>query len=126
MRDRTHLLFLGFAIILAPALVAPVQAQEVWKGAVKQNSGASNYTVVMKLAGNGGETAYPELKCGGALTRVGQSGAYSFYLEKITTPGSSCIDGAITLVRTGGMIAWGWVGAHKGKTYVGWSDLARQ
>ena len=124
MKGRTHGLLLGFAITLAFA--APVRADELWKGAVKQNSGASNYTVVMKLAGNGGETNYPELKCGGTLTRVGQSGSYSFYLEKITTAGSSCIDGAITLVRSDAAIAWGWVGAHKGQTYVGWSSLARQ
>jgi len=124
MRGSRHIVFLGFAI--ASASAAPVRAQEVWKGAVKQNSGASNYTVVMKLSGNGGVSEYPELKCSGTMTRVGQSGAYSFYLEKITTPGSSCIDGAITLVRSDGMITWGWVGAHKGKTYVGWSDLAKQ
>jgi len=112
---------------LAAALFAtPLRAQEVWKGAVKQNSGAQNYSVVMTLSGSGGETDYPELKCGGTLTRVGQSGAYSFYVEKITRKGTGCIDGSITLVGSSGTIAWGWVGAYNGQTYVAWSNLTRQ
>src|SRR5262249_39965491 len=106
MTRNAHGLWLAIAMTLA--LATPLRAQEVWKGAVKQNSGASHYTVVMKLSDKGGETEYPELKCGGVLTRVGQSGDYAFYLEKITTKGSNCIDGAITLVRSNDMIAWGW------------------
>jgi hypothetical protein len=112
------------AFVLASA--TPLHAQELWKGTVKQNSGSSNYTVIMKLSDNGGETEYPELKCGGVLTRVGQSGPYSFYTEKITTKGTGCIVGTITLVRSDGAMAWGWVGAYKGQTFVGWSSLTRQ
>ena len=116
----------GLAIAIALAFAAPVWADEIWTGLVKQNSGASDYTVVMRLSDDGGETDYPELKCGGKLTRVAQSGAYSFYLEKITTTGTGCIDGAITLVFSHDTITWGWVGAYKGRTYVGWSSLTRK
>ena len=116
----------GLAIAIVFGFAAPAQADEVWTGLVKQNSGASDYTVVMRLSGNGGETDYPELKCGGRLTRVAQSGAYSFYLERITTAGSGCIDGAITLVSSNDTMTWGWVGAYKGRIYVAWSSLTRK
>ena len=115
------------ALALAVVAAAPLRAQDVWKGQVKQNIGASNYTVVLKLSGSGGESDYPELNCGGTLTRVGQSGPYSFYVETITRKGKSCIDGAVTLVQANdGTLAWGWVGADRGETYVAWSSLTRQ
>jgi hypothetical protein len=124
MSKRTAALWFAFALTLTFA--KPLQAQEVWKGVVKQNSGAQDYTVVLKLAGAGGESDYPELKCGGTLTRVGRSGIYSFYLEKITRKGTGCVDGAITLVRnSNGTIGWGWVGVYGGKTYTAWSSLTK-
>jgi hypothetical protein len=116
----------GLTIAIVLALAATVRADEVWTGRVKQNSGATDYTVVMRLSDDGGETEYPELKCGGKLTRVAQSGAYSFYLEKITSGGTGCIDGAITLVFSRDTMTWGWVGAYKGETYVAWSSLTRK
>ena len=124
MRERTTALWLALAV--ASASVGPLRAQEVWKGTVKQNIGSQNYTVVMTLSGDWGESDYPELKCRGTLTRVGQSGAYSFYIEKITRKGDSCIDGAVTLVNSNGRLSWGWVGAYEGETYVAWSMLTRQ
>src|ERR1051325_5403662 len=59
---------LGLGIAIAQACAAPAHSQEVWTGQVKQNSGATDYTAVMRLSGDGGETDYPELKCGGILT----------------------------------------------------------
>jgi hypothetical protein len=116
----------GFAIAIGLAFTAPVRADEVWTGVVRQNNGAWEFTVVMRLSDDGGETEYPELKCSGKLTRVAQSGNYSFYLEKITTAGVGCIDGAITLMRTNETLAWGWVGAYQGETLVAWSSLTRK
>ncbi len=124
MTRRTTALWLGLLFVLVFAL--PLRAQEVWTGSVKQNNGATDYTVVMTLSGNGGETDYPELSCGGTLSRVGEAGSYSFYLEKITRKGNGCIDGAITLVKANGTMAWGWVGAYQGETYVAWSSLKRR
>jgi len=124
MSKRTSAAGPTIAVVLG--LATPACADDVWTGLVKQNSGSTDYTVVMRLSGNGGETDYPELKCGGKLTRVAQSGAYSFYLEKITNAGTNCIDGAITLVSQNGMMTWGWVGAHNGRTYVAWSSLTRK
>jgi hypothetical protein len=124
MRSRTTALCLAFAVVLACA--SPLRAQEIWKGQVKQNVGSENFTVVMKLSGDGGETDYPELKCGGTLKRVGQSGAYRFYIEKITRKGIGCVGGAITVVKSNGVLSWGWVGAHDGQTLAAWSILTRQ
>jgi hypothetical protein len=125
MSKRTATLWFAFALALAFA--NPLCAEEVWKGVAKQNIGAQGYSVVLKLTGAGGESDYPELKCGGTLTRAGEAGIYSFYLEKITRKGTGCIDGAITLVRSSsGTIGWGWVGVHSGKTYAAWSSLTRE
>ncbi len=124
MTGRMTALWLG--ILIALAFAAPLCAQEVWTGPVKQNIGSTDYTVVMKLSGDGGETDYPELGCGGTLTRIGEVGNYSFYLEKITRKGTHCIDGAITLVKANGTMAWGWVGSYDGQTYVAWSTLTLQ
>ncbi len=73
-----------------------------------------------------GRPIIPNLKCGGTLTRVNQSGTYSFYLEKITRKGVGCTDGAITTVASGSMMGWGWVGVYNGKTFVAWSYLTKQ
>lgn len=124
MTTRAPALWLAFAITFIS--VTSLSAQEVWRGEVKQNNGASNYTVIMELSDNGGQTNYPELKCGGSLTLAGQSGAYSFYIETITTKGSTCIDGSVTVVRSSETIAWGWVGVFEGQTFVAWSNLSRQ
>lgn len=124
MTVRTTALLVGLA--LAPMFAVPVRAQEVWTGPVKQNPPAADFTVVLTLSDSGGETDYPELNCGGTLTRVGQSGAYSFYLEKITRSGVGCVGGAITLVKAKGMIAWSWVGAYDGTTLVAWSSLTKR
>jgi hypothetical protein len=124
MTVRTTALLVGLA--LAPMFAVPVRAQEVWAGPVKQSDPAPDYTVVLTLTDSGGETDYPELKCGGTLTRVGQSGAYSFYLEKITRRGDGCIDGAITLVNANGKMSWSWIGVYEGQTIVAWSSLTKR
>jgi hypothetical protein len=113
-------------LALAPMFAGPAPAQEVWTGPVKQTGPSPDYTVVLTLTDGGGETDYPELKCGGTLTRVGQSGAYSFYLEKITRRGDGGVDGAITLVNAKGMMAWSWVGAYDSQTIVAWSRLTKR
>jgi hypothetical protein len=98
-----------------------------WTGTVFQNKGKTNYTVVMTISVSGAETDYPELKCGGKLTRVGASGGYVFYTETITrggqNSGGGCIDGTITVAPAGDNLAWGWMGSFRGDTFVAWSTL---
>lgn len=108
----------------------PAAIVGTWTGTVSQNKGKSNYTVVMTVSASGATTEYPELKCGGALTRVGQSRGYVFFTETISHggqgTGGSCIDGTITVAPADGKLAWGWIGSFKGETYVAWSTATRK
>ena len=117
----------------APAKAAPAQAKGgitgAWTGPVTQ-PGSKPYSIVMTLQATGGETDYPELQCGGKLTRAGSAGGYTFFLETITRgrldQGGRCIDGSITVTMAGEQLAWGWVGTHQGKTLVGHASLKRR
>jgi len=129
---------LGWTLVLFAALgmqcgLAFAETSKIigtWTGTVHQNSGASNYTVIMTITSAGAETDYPELKCGGTLNRVGASKGYVFYIETITrdgkSSGGSCIDGTVTVAPAGSNLSWGWVGSYQGKVFVAWSDLARK
>ena len=117
----------------APAKSAPAQPKGgvtgAWTGPVTQ-PGSKPYSIVMTLQATGGETDYPELQCGGKLTRAGSAGGYTFFLETITRgrldQGGRCIDGSITVTMAGEQLAWGWVGTHQGKTLVGHASLKRR
>ena len=117
----------------APAKAAPAQPKGgvtgAWTGPVTQ-PGSKPYSIVMTLQATGGETDYPELQCGGKLTRAGSAGGYTFFLETITRgrldQGGRCIDGSITVTMAGEQLAWGWVGTHQGKTLVGHASLKRR
>ena len=101
-----------------------------WAGNVTQNTGKSNYSVIITITGTGAETNYPELNCGGTLSRVGTSKGYVFFMETITrggkNSGGSCIDGAVTVAPAGTNLAWAWVGSYGGQVYVAWSNLLRK
>jgi hypothetical protein len=101
-----------------------------WSGSVTQVGSAKGYSLVLIVRENGGETDYPELSCGGRLTRVGSSGGYTFFIETITRgrldQGGRCIDGSITIAPAGDQLAWGWVGSYQGKTLIGYSTLTRK
>jgi hypothetical protein len=102
----------------------------VWTGPVTQVGSSKGYSLVLTVREAGGETDYPELNCGGKLTRVGSAGGYTFYLETITRNrldrGGNCIDGTITIGPAGDKVAWGWVGTHQGETLVAYSTLRRR
>ena len=112
------------------AFAQPPTIFGTWTGTVTQNSGKSNYTVVMTITSTGAETNYPELNCGGKLRRVGTSKGYIFFMETITrggkNSGGTCIDGAVTVAPARMNLAWGWVGSYDGQVYVAWSNLVRK
>jgi hypothetical protein len=134
--------FIGIAVVAAVAASAayvpvatafeqlPAAMVGTWTGTAFQNKGKSNYTAVVTITASGGATDYPELKCGGVLTRVGQAGGYVFFTETIKygghASGGGCIDGTMTVAAAGDKLAWGWMGSFNGETYVAWSTLSRK
>ncbi len=126
------------SFIMAMALLVPFQSAfakspgiiGTWTGTASQNIGSSGYTIVLIITSEGAKTSYPELNCGGILTRAGASKGYVFYTETITrggkNSGGSCIDGTITVAAAGKKLAWGWIGSYAGQVYVAWSNLVRK
>jgi hypothetical protein len=126
----TFMLSMALMMQSPSALAQPPTILGTWAGTVAQNSGKSNYSVIMTITSTGAETNYPELNCGGKLRRVGTSKGYVFFMETITrggkNSGGSCIDGAVTVAQAGTNLAWGWVGSYGGQVYVAWSNLLRK
>jgi hypothetical protein len=121
----------------APARTAPKRAPAArgpdvtgtWSGTIAQVGGESRYNVVMKITGTGGETEYPELNCGGKLTRVGVSKNYVFFIEIShgqAEKGGRCPDGTITIAREGDNLNWEWFGSVKGDVVLAYGTLSRQ
>src|SRR5262249_60226613 len=66
-----------------PAASTPAIAG-TWSGQVTQVGSEAKLNIVLTLTTAGGETNYPELDCGGKLTRIGASHGYVFFVEVIT------------------------------------------
>ena len=126
----TFVMSMGIMMQSPAAFAQPRTMFGTWAGNVAQNSGKSNYSVIRTITSTGAETNYPELNCGGTLSRVGTSKGYIFFMETITrggkNSGGSCIDGAVTVPPAGTNLAWGWVGSYGGQVNVAWSNLLRK
>ncbi len=135
------LIYAGVMLVTCVAVAPPASSQQkakspqigmegTWSGTVQQPGTPKPYVLNMTVTKAGGVTAYPDLKCEGKLTRVGGSGAYTFFTETITkgglAQGGTCINGSITLVSAGDKLAWGWVGVDKGAVTVASSTLVRK
>ena len=135
MRMATRVLVcIAFMVI---AIISRAMAQDpastmvgTWTGNVQQNSGDWQFTVIMSVTADGGETEYPEIDCGGTLQRVGSANGYVFFTETITRgrveAGGKCVDGTLTIASNGQGLSWGWIGTYGGKVLVAWSDLVRK
>jgi hypothetical protein len=139
---KTRRLYSAALITATVAFASPAVSQQpmkppkagiegAWSGAVQQMGGGSkSYAMLLTVTKAGGTTEYPDLKCAGKLTRVGSSGAYTFFTETITkggvSQGGACINGSVTMLMTGNRLAWGWVGADAGAAIVASSTLARK
>ena len=132
---KMWLRFLLACLFLLPPLAvavgqSPPAVLGTWTGMVAQNKGQTGYSVGMTIEANAAETEYPELKCGGKLTRVGAANGYVFFTETIThgghNSGGGCIDGTITVAPASDKLVWGWVGGYNGETFVAWGTLARK
>jgi|SRR5262249_42805695 len=112
-----------------PAVSGPTIAGG-WSGPVTQVGSETKFSVVLTLTATGGETDYPELNCGGKLTRIGASHNYVFFVEVITrghvNKGGRCPDGTITVARAGDNLNWVWFGAPGDDVIVAFGTLARK
>jgi len=112
-----------------PAASTPAIAG-TWSGQVTQVGSEAKLNIVLTLTTAGGETNYPELNCGGKLTRIGASHGYVFFVEVITRgqaeKGGRCPDGTITVARAGDNLSWVWFGAPQGDVIMAFGSLARK
>jgi hypothetical protein len=107
---------------------APMAASGIWSGTVVQVQRSLEYTVVLQLGAHGGEVSYPELNCGGNLTRIGESAGYAFYFETIThgpIDDGRCSDGTITITSIGDQLAWERFGLVRGEVAMAVGLLSR-
>src|SRR5260370_14334691 len=130
---KMWLRFLVAGVFLLPPLAvavgqSPPAVLGTWTGKVAQNKGSTGYTVVMTISANAAETEYPELKCGGKLTRVGASNGYVFFTEAIThggkNNGGGGINGHLMLGPAPANHPLGWVGGYTRETLVAHGTLA--
>ena len=103
-----------------------------WTGEVEQPGHESPFAISITIAASGATTSYPDQGCTGTLTRIGTSGAYVFYVEKITknrydaTKGTGCLDGTITLAKAGNAVLMSWFGTVDNGLYQASATLTKK
>src|ERR1700736_390169 len=66
-----------------PPVAGPAIAGS-WSGTVLQIQRSIEYAVTIEITARGAQITYPELHCGGKLSRIGASRDYAFFVEIIT------------------------------------------
>jgi hypothetical protein len=99
-----------------------------WSGRAIQDQQSIEFIVMLQIAYRRAEISYPELKCSGALRRVGVSSNYVFFAETITSRerDDTCPDGTVTIARAGDKLAWAWFGVVNGEILSAQGVLDRQ
>jgi hypothetical protein len=132
MRVASLMIFAALAGWSLPAAAAPPDNTGNWTGKASQVGRAGNYVVTITLTKKDGTTSYPDQQCNGKLTRIGGSGNYVFYAEAITSnkfdpaKKKGCLDGSVTLLRSGNTLIYGWLGAYNDKPIVAFATLVKQ
>lgn len=109
------------ALAAAAGLAAAEPISGSWSGSFEQSNQADSYAIAIDFSREPATVDYADQSCGGTLEKVGEKGAASFYVETITrggidpATGHGCINGNVTLIRSGDKIVWGWIGEHKGQ-----------
>jgi len=117
---------------LMPAAAAAPDNTGSWTGKASQVGRGGTYVVTVTITKKEATTTYPAQQCSGKLTRVGGSGDYVFYAEAITSnkfdpaKKKGCLDGAVTLLRSGSTLIYGWLGSFGDKPIVAYATLAKQ
>ncbi len=117
---RSFALF-SLAGLLASAVIVqagPASVTGSWSGEMRQVdvSRETHYPMTLTLKGKTGTSSYPELKCAGALTKIGETkSGYVIYQEAIKNePGANCVDGIVLVSADGGKLILGWYAAVDG------------
>jgi len=114
---------------IRPPVTGPAIAG-TWSGTVLQIQRSIEYAVTVEITAQGAQTNYPELHCGGKLSRIGVSRDYAFFVETITTSpvddNGRCSNGTITMARAGDDLVWGWFGLVKGEVVTAHGTLRRK
>jgi hypothetical protein len=104
----------------------------IWSGKAAQVGRSGGYAVKLTFTAKTITSDYADLGCAGTLAKAGANGNYSFYVEKITTGGidattnKGCVDGSVTLIKSGDSLIWGWLGAVNGKPIVVYATLTQE
>lgn len=129
---RSFALF-SLAGLLASAAVAqagPVSVTGSWSGEMRQVdvSRETHYPMTLVLNGKTGTSSYPQLKCGGTLTKIGETkSGYVIYQETIENePGATCIDGIVLVTADSGKLILGWYAAFEGSPSLASAVLNRE
>ena len=122
----------GPAAARPPAAPAAPALAGTWVGQVAETGHPGHYPVKIIITALAAASDYPDQNCAGKLTRIGASGKYVFFSEKIAVgaydeaKGTGCIDGTLTLVRSGNNLLLAWVGEMKGEMIVATGTLTPQ
>ena len=122
--------FLSLALA-GPANAAPPDINGTWSGQAFQVGRDKAFLVTMSVSAKGAEIQYPESACSGTLTRTGTGGDYVFFVEKITKGAfdpvkkTGCVEGSVTVQKTGAALTWGWIGSYEGQPIVVYGTLTK-
>jgi hypothetical protein len=121
-------LIAAFALTVVAAGVAqarsPVELSGTFAGTMTEHYGKNfkRYPMTLSFKGDEGYTSYPQLGCGGVLTRLAATlEGYTIYKEQITRgragdgAGGTCIDGIVILSQSKGVITLGWYASEGGE-----------
>ena len=111
---------------------APVAGPTItgnWTGQLNQVGSQTPYKFELSVTAKGAETNI-RTSTAPALTRVGQSKSYVFFVEVITKgqadKGGRCPDGTVTVARQGDDLALGWFGSIQGSNVIAYGTLKKK
>jgi hypothetical protein len=114
---------------IRPPVIGPAVAG-VWSGKVLQVQQSIEYTIMLDVSARGAEISYPELHCGGKLSRIGTSHDYAFFATTFTRGPADddgcCSNGTVTMARAGEDLVCGWFSLVKGEVITAYGTLTRK
>ena len=122
----------ALAILASAGAASAEDLSGTWTGKFTQSNQPGAHAVAIDFSKQPITFEYKDQSCGGTLEKVGAKGNASFYIETITkggidpATGHGCVNGTITLIRTGDSLVWGWIGEHKGQPLSATATLSQK